>query len=215
MRSCDCSLLTVIVKQGKASKILSELKESGVRGGTILYGHGTSPSEFLHLLELYEIKKELLLMVVPSALEDKLHDQLDQNPVFNRNNGLAFSIPLVGLKGTHIATKDVDINEDRDFSEYDLVVSVVEKDMGEDIIEYAHSVGAPGATIVKGRGSGIKQEDTLFNLRIEPEKELVLMVTQRDKTAGIKEVIDEKTNLDQPGTGILFVMPIHRATGKL
>ena len=54
------SMLVVITDKGKASKILADCKKTGVHGGTIIYGSGTANGGLLHLLELYEIKKEIL-----------------------------------------------------------------------------------------------------------------------------------------------------------
>lgn len=216
MLNCNCSLFTVVVDHGKASKVLKEAKKLGVRGGTILYGIGTNPSLLLHILEIYEVKKEILLMIVDSAMEDRLHEELTRIFHFDkRNRGICFSSPLSGLKGTHIETGNCVREEKPDSmgTNYEAMFVIVERGLGEDIIEYASSAGAKGATIIPARGSGVHEHETLFHLTIEPEKEIVMMLVREDQSEVIAEKIDEEVNLDAPGTGVLFVMPVTRASG--
>ncbi|MDO5649030.1 MAG: P-II family nitrogen regulator [Gallicola sp.] len=216
MLNCNCSLFTVIVDHGKASKVLKEAKKIGVRGGTILYGIGTNPSHLLHILELYEVKKEILLMIVESSMEDKLHEDLTRIFHFDkRNRGVCFSSSLTGLKGTSMAQKEC-IREERTETmeiKYEVIFVIVERGLGEDIVEYAASAGAKGATIIPARGSGIHENESLFHLTIEPEKEIVMMLVKEEESEMIAKKIDEEVNLDAPGTGVLFMMPVNRASG--
>ena len=215
MLSCNCSLFTVIVDHGKASKVLKEAKKIGVRGGTILYGFGTNKSRLLHILELYEVKKEILLMIVESSMEEKLHNELTR--IFHlekKNRGICFSSPLTGLKGTHIEMRKCKREETNPMgTNYEAMFVIVERGVGEEIVEYASSVGAKGATIIPARGSGVHEKETLFHLTIEPEKEIVMMLVNKEESETIAKKIDEEVNLDAPGAGILFVMPVNRASG--
>lgn len=218
MRSCNCSLYVAVVEHGKASAVLREAKKHGVRGGTIVYGKGTSPSHILHFLEVYEIKREVLMMVVPQELDLKIHRELTKKFRFDgKNRGFSFSIPLAGLMGTHIPTFEEEIEEgsgDLDF-DYEAIFVVVERGKGEDIIDYATSAGARGATIIAARGSGIHEKETLFNITIEPEKEIVMMLVNKENSDQIAKKIDEEVNLDDPGAGILFILPVSRTSGLL
>lgn len=216
MLNCNCSIFTVIVDHGKASKVLKEAKNHGVRGGTILYGIGTNPSPLLHLLELYEMKKEILLMIVDSSMEDRLHQELTRIFHFDkRNRGVCFSSPLSAIKGTHMKTKVCEVEENTDSmnSNYEAMFVIVERGYGEEIVEFASGAGAKGATIIPARGSGVHENETLFHLTIEPEKEIVMMLVKKEESEAITKKIDEEINLDAPGAGILFVIPVNQASG--
>ena len=71
----------------------------------------------------------------------------------------------------------------------------------------------PGGTIIHGRGAGVPAEESFFDLVIEPQKDIVFILVPTEKAAHIRKVVVEEMNLDKPGNGILFVLPVTRATG--
>lgn len=73
--------------------------------------------------------------------------------------------------------------------------------------------GAEGGTILFGRGTGIREQAKLFSIQIEPEKELVLTLMDRDKTENVLEAILIDAQLNKPGKGIAFVLPVERTVG--
>lgn len=70
-----------------------------------------------------------------------------------------------------------------------------------------------GGTIMNGRGSGIHETARLFGLEVEPEKELVLILTGKDATPRIVQSIYDQLRLGEPGNGIVFVKDIERVRG--
>ena len=50
-------------------------------------------------------------------------------------------------------------------------------------------------------------------MEIEPEKEVVIILSKKDKTEDIVSSIREELKLDEPGNGILFVQEINKAYG--
>ncbi|MCD8574631.1 MAG: hypothetical protein LRY28_03935 [Erysipelotrichaceae bacterium] len=65
--------------------------------------------------------------------------------------------------------------------------------------------GASGGTIINARGSGVNETSKIFNMEIEPEKEIVMIVSHTDKSHQIIDKIKKDLNIDEPGQGILFV----------
>jgi nitrogen regulatory protein P-II 1 len=53
----------------------------------------------------------------------------------------------------------------------------------------------------------------ILGIPIEPEKEIVLSLTYPDKREAVLEAIVQAGELDKPGTGIAFVVPVERLVG--
>lgn len=99
--------------------------------------------------------------------------------------------------------------------EYEAIFTVVERGLGEEVVDAATAAGSRGATIINARGSGIHHDTKFFAMRIEPEKEIVLIIIERDKTDMIVSAISKAMGIDEPGKGIIFCMDINRASGIL
>ncbi|MFC0560745.1 P-II family nitrogen regulator [Halalkalibacter alkalisediminis] len=96
---------------------------------------------------------------------------------------------------------------------YDLIVTVVNKGYSEKVVEASKQAGAEGGTILYGRGTGIHEQAKLFNIAIEPEKELILTLINREKTDEVLESIMINAELNKPGKGISFVLQVERTIG--
>ncbi len=98
-------------------------------------------------------------------------------------------------------------------SEYNLIVTIVNKGWADEIVEASKTAGAEGGTIIYGRGTGIHEQKNFFGIIIEPEKELVLTVIEKSKTKPVLEAIKKAGKLEQPGTGIAFVLNLSEVSG--
>lgn len=96
---------------------------------------------------------------------------------------------------------------------YDLIVTVVNKGYSEKVVDASKKAGAEGGTIIYGRGTGIHEQAKLFNIAIEPEKELILTLISRDKTEAVLDSIMVNAELNKPGKGIAFVLEVERTIG--
>lgn len=90
---------------------------------------------------------------------------------------------------------------------------VVERGKADNIVDEAKKVGAFGATIFYGRGTGEKEFKKFFNLHVESSKEIIFILTPEDKKGPIIETLVSAGKLDDPGTGILFTVPIGDIVG--
>ena len=52
-------------------------------------------------------------------------------------------------------------------------------------------------------------------MEIEPEKEVVLILTREESTAGIVRAVRDNLKIDEPGTGIIFVQTVSETYGIL
>lgn len=97
--------------------------------------------------------------------------------------------------------------------DYDLIVTIVNRGWAERIVKASKEAGAEGGTIFFGRGTGIHETQKLFGIPIEPEKEIILTAIPRGKTEKVLSAIVEAGKLNQPGTGIAFVIELKKVAG--
>lgn len=94
-----------------------------------------------------------------------------------------------------------------------LIITVVRKGWGDKVLEASMKAGAEGGTILMGRGVGVHEQQKILGISIEPEKEIVLSVVYPDKSEAILQEIVKDCELEKPGAGIAFVVPVERVVG--
>lgn len=208
-------LIYVIANYGMGSRILHKAKQCGLSGGTVVLGKGTVQNTFLNFLSLYDEKKEIVLLGTSQAIADTAMAQLNKEFHFEKaNHGIMFSTSACNIVGSScFACKELKEKGGEDKPMYQFIMAIVNRGKAEDVIEAANGSGSKGGTIVNARGSGINETSKLFSMEIEPEKEIVMILSKEDVTESIVESIREKLKLDEPGNGIVFVQDVNKAYG--
>ena len=206
------TLFFTIVNRGKANHILRKAKECGATGGTILLGEGTIQSKLLDIMGINETRKEILLIPSSGDLDSILHEILSETFKFSkRNKGIAFSVPFKRWT-LEDSDQEHNISIDDDRFPYCCIFTIVDKGRSFDCIKAARAVGAHGGTVIRGHGAGVPA-DSYFPLAIEPQKDTVIVITRKEKAADIRERIFSDLELDKPGNGIIFTLPVSRTSG--
>lgn len=94
-----------------------------------------------------------------------------------------------------------------------LIVSIVRKGWGDAVLEATMKAGAHGGTVLFGRGIGRNEQQKVFGIQIEPEKEIVLTVVPSDLKDAVLQEVERAAELNAPGRGIAFVLPVQQVTG--
>ena len=94
-----------------------------------------------------------------------------------------------------------------------LIVSIVRKGWGSTVLQASVKAGARGGTVFSGRGAGIHEQEKIFGMSIEPEKEIVLTLVYADQIDTVLPKIVEAAELNEVGRGIAFVLPVDRVVG--
>lgn len=98
-------------------------------------------------------------------------------------------------------------------TDFVLIVTIVKKGWGDEVIKASRKAGAQGGTILFGRGTGIHENKSILGLMIEPEKEIVLTIAQSVIANSIVNSITEAVNLDEPAAGVGFIVPLSKLFG--
>ncbi len=213
--SSEHIITVVVINYNNGSKVLKEAKKIGLTGGTIFLGKGTVRNRILEILGLEEVKKEIVIMISKSELEEEIHDRIVER--FNMkkpNKGIIFSMPVKRVLGVR------NLKSSKEFLEtggnnmnYEAIFIIVDRGSGQEVVDVAKESGARGATIINARGSGIHEKDMFFSMPIEPEKEIVMMIVKKEKSENIIETIDKSMKINEPGKGIMFVMDVSKVSG--
>ena len=94
-----------------------------------------------------------------------------------------------------------------------LIVSIVPKGRGDTVLEASVHAGAHGGTVLFGRGAGVNEQQKLFGIPIMPEKEIVLTIVYENQSDRILAEIVTAVELEKPGAGMAFVMPLDKVVG--
>lgn len=211
----DLERVCMIVNLGLGSKVVQAAKKCGISGGTVLLGKGTIKSRLLEFLALSDVRKEIVFMIGYKETVRQALEQLDQKFKFQKpNHGIAFTTSVCQVIGASSCKSDY-IKEERgaDPVMYHAITVIVEKGNAEFVIDAATAAGSKGGTIINARGSGIHETSKLFSMDIEPEKELVMILSEAENTEPIVSSIKEKLKIDKPGNGIIFIQDVNKTYG--
>lgn len=67
--------------------------------------------------------------------------------------------------------------------------------------------------MVLGRGIGRNEQQRVFGIQIEPEKEIVLTLVPRNISDTVLAEIVRAAELSAPGHGLAFVVPVEQVAG--
>jgi nitrogen regulatory protein PII len=94
-----------------------------------------------------------------------------------------------------------------------LIVTIVRKGWGSSVLQASVTAGARGGTVLFGRGAGVHEHEKIFGMAIEPEKEIVLTIVPEDQVDTILAEIVRAAELEAPGHGMAFVLPVPMIVG--
>lgn len=208
-------LIYVIVNYGMGSKVLHKSREYGIKGGTVFIGSGTVQNGLLNFLSLYDERKEIVILCTEKEIAEDALVLLNKHFQFHKpHHGIMFSVPTYNILGsTAVAYEDKKIERSKLEPMYHIIFTIVDKGKGVDVINASREVGANGGTIINARGSGSEEVLKVFNMEIEPEKEIVLILSKEMLTDSIVQSIRTNMAIDVPGNGVVFVQNVNQVYG--
>ncbi|WP_232718581.1 P-II family nitrogen regulator [Bacillus sp. FJAT-45037] len=225
-RNHNHQLFVTIVKKNQASKLVKAAKEAGAEGATILYARGSGIHENKEFLGIpMENEKELILTVAKQRIMKNIVEAVVRAGSLNQSGkGIGFIISLPHITGISHLKKEIDETDD-DFKmegvdfmaeehiPFELIVTIVNKGEADLVLDSSMEAGAEGGTVINGRGSGIHEKATFFNIPIEPGKDVVLTLIHQKRREKVLKAIETGVGLNESGKGIAFVIDVERVVG--
>ena len=212
-------MLLSIVDKGKEEKILKLLKRHKVTYSFKINGVGTASSSLMAYFGLDEVKKNIIISIIPSKLESKiLYDLHNKVEIYKPGEGIAFTVNVTSatryLSNQYKTMKFIEeeymIKKEK---EYELIVLIVLEGYASTAMDAAKRVGASGGTLVNGIGLGSKEATKFLGITIEPEKDVVLILTEKDDKKEVMKAVTEAVGLSKEGRGICFSIPVDNVVG--
>lgn len=96
---------------------------------------------------------------------------------------------------------------------FKVILASVKTDITDTVVDAARAAGATGATVIPGRGTGMREAKTFFGLSLEAPTDIVMLLLEEHIVRQVLAAIAAAGKFDQPGTGIAFVLPVESVVG--
>lgn len=181
------------------------------------FGSGTASSSLLEYFGLEEVRKYIYFSLISTADKEKIFNDLNKKlRISNAGNGICFTIPLSSstMYIKEKFNKEVNMISNKKDKQYHLIVTIITEGFSEVVMNTAKSAGAGGGTLIRGRSLYQKNSKREFlGFSIEPEKDVILIVTEDKKKNDIMNAIVKETGLKTKGGASCFSLPISDAIG--
>lgn len=211
-------LMVTILDRGRGERAAELFHSYGLRLHYAAPGRGTANSELLDLLGLGETEKDVVLTLLPGyTVPPLLREAGEKLQLGAPGRGILFTLPLSAVGGAaaryvgsqaHRAGEEKE-EEMEEQSKNDLVVVVVGSGCTDTVMEAAKAAGARGGTILHGRRVGEESDDG----GLRPEKEIVAILTPRDRRQAILEAVNRAAGAATESHGVLFALPVEHVLG--
>ncbi len=222
--------LCFVITNVKNDKFLKGIYEKyDMPFNLVTFAKGTASDSLLEYFGLEDVKKYIYFSLINSNMRKEILDSISEElNLKSHGNGICFVVPLssstkyifdnLSKEKDMIKDKNDKVNitkdENKNKKEYHLVVAIANEGHADNVMNAAKKSGAFGGTLIRGRSllKNDKKKEFL-GFTIEPEKDIVLIVTENKLKKNIMNSIVKDTGLKTKGNGIVFSLPISEAVG--
>lgn len=222
-------LLVVIVDRSQKKRVTQLLQEKHVHMHYTCLAEGTASSEIMDLLGLGSTDKVVTICIAPKSLMPTLLETLDKGlGLSGAGKGIAFTIPLSGVSNPVLQMLDREVQErvhniysaiEKEVEKmsvaasHDLILALINQGCSEDLMAAAKTAGATGGTVIHARRVGAEESAKFFGIAIQAEKEVVAILTTRDKKKEIMQAIGRSCGMKSEAKGICISLPVDSIAG--
>ena len=214
----NMSLLMIIAPTMLESKYLEILNKYKVKFKAITYAKGTASSSMLEYFGLNEVDKIVIFAVLPRVMgKHVLRYTKSRLKINEPGNGIAFTIPVSSSTSymldlyKNISLEDFEMKSEAKH----LIITITNEGFAETVMNAAKKAGATGGTTINGRGLETEKIVKFLGISIEPEKDIVLILTDEGKKTPIMNEIVDSCGIKTPGAGICFSLPVENVAGLM
>lgn len=96
---------------------------------------------------------------------------------------------------------------------YEMILCVVNAGFSDEVMDAARAAGARGGTVMHARGTANKEAEAFFQITIQPDKDVVMLLVPASIKDGVLHAIYQSAGLKSEGQGIAFSLPVNKAVG--
>ena len=209
----NLKLLFIINDDEKKLKLLTN--EFALPFNVITYGEGTASQGILDFLGLTKTEKIIFTSIISDTHEKEILSYIKKEMGLKEiGKGVAFTTPLSSSpQYVHDAFSGKRGTKMKNRNGYHLLITIVIEGYAEKVMSVAKKCGANGGTLIKGREIGSKSGFKFFNVQVEPEKDVLLIVCKDEDKNKIMEGILEKYGANTEAKGVCITLPIDNTIG--
>ena len=189
-----------------------------------LLGKGTANSEMLDYLGLSNIEKGIVVTVCEKKEIPKIFDKLKEDLGFGKKGvGVSFTVPIGSMPKSSLVYLENRVSSKTKKGKgtvekimtykYQLIMAICNNGHAGDLVDTVRSLGARGATILHARGSASEEMKTFLNIKIHPEKEILLIVSSNEKKDELLKAITSNHGLGTEAGAVCFSLPVEDGIG--
>lgn len=96
---------------------------------------------------------------------------------------------------------------------FELILCILNSGFSEVAMDAARKFGARGGTTMHGRGTATKEAEKIFNITIQPEKEIIMILANSKIKDNIMKGLYDAVGVNTPAQGIAFSLPVDDVIG--
>ena len=97
--------------------------------------------------------------------------------------------------------------------QHEVIMCIVNAGYSDAVMDAAREFGARGGTVIHARGTANIEAEKLFNIAIQPEKEIVMILVESGIRDDILHALYQNVGLKSEGKGIAFCLPVEQVVG--
>lgn len=223
MEKCNIAgydrLIISVVSRNAGEKLVEAARHAGAKGATIVQCRCSSDNTLLQFLGIDESDNDMVLILVDGSSFDTIFSALRRASEEHRLSG--FSVVqrlssvmkcIVSETGSKVENIETGAEKMENRPSHEMITVIVNSGYAEDVMAAARKAGAKGGTILNARGTGKEEDVKFFGISIVPEKEVLLLVTEKEKSAAIIASIKDLVCFSTPGSGICFTSEVENFT---
>jgi succinyl-CoA synthetase beta subunit len=95
----------------------------------------------------------------------------------------------------------------------ELILCIVNQGFSGAVMDTAKRLGAKGGTVLSARGTASKEAEMFFNITIQAEKEIVMILVPSNIKDDILKGLYDSVGSDKAAQGIAFSLPVDNVIG--
>ncbi len=204
-------------------KAVGLFREGMVPVQYIMHAQGTASSEIMDMLGLGGVEKDLMLSMLPKVLADKMLKTLRKTLHLGMpNTGIAFTVNMSSCSGHMIRLMESAAPQEEEQpgreglemdNEYSAIMAIVNQGFSEEVMNAARPMGATGGTVFHSRRIGSEEAMKFWNISIQQEREVVLILAKKEDKKAIMQAINKECGMQGKAQGIVLSLPVDGIVG--
>lgn len=214
-------LMVTVSDRNQSRRFLSFYKDFGISVVLTTMGKGTAASEILSSFGLEAAEKALQFSIITGEIWTRVKQALEkQMKIDVPGSGIAFIVPLSSFGGKKqlafmTAGHHFEAGEESTLKEttHELLVVMANQGYTEQIMDAAREAKATGGTVIHAKGTGMEKAEKFLGVSLAVEKEMIFIVTKKEKKNDIMKAIMTKAGLETEAGAMVFSLPVTSTAG--